>query len=145
MCRRQGPYAASTTLIILAPIFVAAGNYLLIGRLTRAALAEPHQRIFGVAPARVTKIFVGCDIVSFLVQAGGSGVAASGNWEGDDAKTGEDILLAGLATQVATFVFFVAMLLAFHRRVALVGERTDSPRGWRKVCSACTSLLASSS
>ncbi|KAF2099714.1 RTA1-domain-containing protein [Rhizodiscina lignyota] len=134
------PYAVSQTLIILAPIFVAAGNYLLIGRLIRAALDASHQRILRIQPHRITKIFVGCDIMSFLIQASGSGIAASVNWVGSTADIGQDVLLAGLGTQVATFVFFIAILVIFILRVKREGERADSPDGWRKVLySVCIS------
>lgn len=82
---------------------------------------------------RITKIFVCCDIFSFLIQASGSGIAASDNWSGDAATIGEYVLLAGLATQVATFLFFMAILIKFHMKVKHEGERSDAPKGWRKV------------
>lgn len=132
----QSPYAVSTTLIILAPIFVAAGNYLLISRLIRGALSPDNpvsRSIFRIPVIRITKIFVCCDILSFLIQASGSGIAASDNWSGDTADIGEDVLLAGLGTQVATFLAFMAILIKFHIKVRREGERDDAPVGWRKI------------
>ncbi|OCL14872.1 RTA1 like protein [Glonium stellatum] len=126
------PYAISSTLIILAPIFVAAGNYLLIGRLIRAVLDRNQHRILGVKAECITRIFVGCDIVSFLIQASGSGIASSGNWEGNNAKIGTNVLIVGLSTQVLTFVFFLVIVWAFGKNTKHY-TKPDALKGWRKV------------
>jgi len=126
------PYAISSTLIILAPIFVAAGNYLLIGRLIRAVLDQNQHRILGIRAERITRTFVGCDIASFLIQASGSGIASSGNWQDNNAKIGTDVLIAGLCTQVLTFVFFLVIIWAFGKS-AKQYTKPDAPKGWRKV------------
>ncbi|KAF2740860.1 RTM1-like protein [Polyplosphaeria fusca] len=129
------PYAVSSTLIIIAPVFIAAGNYLLIGRLIRAVLANDKHRVFLIPARLITRTFVGCDILSFLIQASGSGIASSGSWEGDEAKIGTNVLICGLATQVATFVWFLAIVLRFwwHTKV---GVKRDAPAGWFRVLQA---------
>ncbi|KAF2467091.1 RTA1-domain-containing protein [Lindgomyces ingoldianus] len=129
------PYAISSTLIIIAPVFVAAGNYLLIGRLIRAVLHPSHHRIFGIPAHLITKTFVGCDILSFLIQASGSGIASSGSWEGNTAKIGTNVLIGGLSTQVATFVWFLAIVMRFwsHTHAEV---KPDAPRGWFRVLQA---------
>ncbi|KAF2491019.1 RTA1 like protein [Lophium mytilinum] len=140
------PFAASSTLIILAPIFVAAGNYLLIGRLIRVVLPPPSasatatastssaKRIFGLRAQHITRIFVGCDVLSCLIQASGSGIASSGNWTGNSAKVGTDVLIAGLSTQVGTFVWFLAIVWRFSVLTKRGGLVVDgAPEGWLKV------------
>lgn len=42
------------------------------------------------------------------------------------------MLIAGLATQLAAFTFFVGVLRRFHQLANTEG-RADAPRGWRKV------------
>ncbi|KAJ9662804.1 hypothetical protein H2201_005885 [Coniosporium apollinis] len=126
------PYAVQSSLIILAPIFIAAGNYLLIGRLIRAVLVPSRHRILGLRADRITRTFVICDIISFLIQVSGSGLASSGDWEGDTATTGINVLIGGLATQVATFGFFLLILSSFHAQT-LQHTRRSAPRGWRRI------------
>ncbi|OCK85354.1 RTA1-domain-containing protein [Lepidopterella palustris CBS 459.81] len=129
------PYAISSTLIILAPIFVAAGNYLLIGRLICTVLDANKHRIFGIRADRITKTFVWCDVASCMIQASGSGIASSGNWSGSNAKVGTSVLITGLSTQVATFVWFLAVIVAFWRNTKH-HTKSDAPPGWRKVLHA---------
>lgn len=128
-------YAVSSTLIIIAPVFVAAGNYLLIGRLIRAVLPPSRHRIFLIPAHLITRTFVGCDILSFLIQASGSGIASSTSWEGNNAKIGTDVLVGGLSTQVATFVWFLCIVGRFWW-VAKTETREGAPRGWRRVLQA---------
>jgi hypothetical protein len=45
---RQTPYVVTLSLVVLAPVFIAAGNYLLIGRLIQAVLPQHQHRIFGL-------------------------------------------------------------------------------------------------
>lgn len=125
----------SSTLIIIAPVFVAAGNYLLIGRLIRAVLSSDKHRVFLISARYITKTFVGFDILSFLIQASGSGIAGSGSWEGDEAKIGTNVLIGGLGTQVATFVWFLSIVLRFWHHTKL-HIRPDAPVGWFRVFQA---------
>ncbi|KAK3316084.1 RTA1 like protein-domain-containing protein [Apodospora peruviana] len=108
-----GPFVATLSLIVLAPVFVTAGNYLLIGRLIQAILPPTRHRII----------------------CAGSGVASSKNWTGPTEKIGVNILIAGLGFQVVTFVAFMAIFGRFHflaRREATAA----APRGWQKLVRA---------
>ncbi|OAA51759.1 RTM1-like protein [Metarhizium rileyi] len=62
------PFVLTLNFTVLAPVFIAAGNYILISRLIRAVLPPSHHRILGVPGKRLTPIFVICDIVSFIFQ-----------------------------------------------------------------------------
>jgi hypothetical protein len=124
----QGSYATSASFIVIAPLFVAAADYILLGRLMLFVLPPNNQRLLGVNPRLITRVFVGCDIASLLIQCSGTGVASSQNWVGN---TGVDILIAGLATQLATNVVFMVLVVAFYKRVFV--ERVVSqqaPEGW---------------
>jgi hypothetical protein len=133
----KGPYASSQSLIVVAPLFIAAGNYLLIGRLILSVLPSRAHKIFGIPATRITKIFVGCDILSFLIQVSGSGIASSNNWEGNTKDIGVDVLITGLATQLLTIIIFIGVVGVFSKRAVWEGcARTDAPEGWEKVLAA---------
>ncbi|KFY03682.1 hypothetical protein O988_01308 [Pseudogymnoascus sp. VKM F-3808] len=129
------PYAVQSSLVIIAPIFIGAGDYMLVSRLCLAVLPSHLIRIYGFSTRKLTRIFISADIISFLIQVSGSGIASSGNWEGSNATLGQNVLIAGLATQLLTFLFFVGILRRFHQLANTEG-REDAPRGWRKVLHA---------
>jgi hypothetical protein len=84
--------------------------------------------------ARLTPIFVICDIVSFIIQVSGTGIASSQSWAGTTLTIGTNILIAGLSTQVATFAFFFAIVVKFHRLTMHDGIKRSAPGDrWRKV------------
>lgn len=120
---------------MLAPIFVAAGNYLLIGRLIRAVLPPTHHKIFRVPARLLTRIYVTFDIVCLCVQSSGSSLASSVGWTGNLSDIGINILLAGLSLQVLAFSTYLCILVRFHllsRSMAVSG----APEGWFKVLKA---------
>ncbi|KAI1073748.1 putative RTA1 domain protein [Whalleya microplaca] len=130
-----GSFATSTSLIVLAPIFVAAGNYLLIGRLIRAVLPPSHHRVLKVPARLLTRIFVSFDVVCFLVQSSGSSLASAYGWVGPTADIAINILLAGLALQVLAFSTYLCILTRFYylSRSMVVA---NAPLGWSKVLKA---------
>ena len=123
------------TLTVLAPIFIAAGNYLLISRLILAVLPPSNHRILKIPGRRLTPIFVVCDIIAFLIQGSGSGIASSDNWTGPNEKIGRYVLIGGLAFQLVAFGLF---LCVFRRSHVLANRKAiqNAPQGWRKVVRA---------
>ncbi|KAI8687270.1 hypothetical protein NCS56_00299500 [Fusarium sp. Ph1] len=127
-----GPFVNTLTFTVLAPVFIAAGNYLLISRLILAVLPPSRHRILKIPGRRLTPIFVACDIVAFLVQGSGSGIASSDNWQGQMEKIGRNVLIGGLAFQLLAFSLFLCVFRRFHvlaNRMAVDG----APKGWQKV------------
>jgi len=61
---------------------------------------------------RVGTIFIWSDVVTFLLQAGGGGLTASGN--ASSAKTGKTIALAGLIIQLVSYCLFTSLLIVFN-------------------------------
>ena len=92
----------------------------------------PHQRFFGINPLWLGRIFISSDITSFLTQGAGSGIASSGNWEGNTKDIGVNVLLTGLALQLATFTFYIVFMWRLVCRVRAVPE-ASFPEGARKV------------
>ncbi|EXJ67445.1 uncharacterized protein A1O5_09458 [Cladophialophora psammophila CBS 110553] len=121
-------YAVSASYIVISPIFVCATLYLLLTRLIRMSLpaeengGQKQQVFFRIPPAWLGRIFITSDIFSFLTQCSGSGIASSGNWEGDLKTVGTNVLLVGLSLQLATFSVFLVVLARFVRRVSRVGK-----------------------
>jgi hypothetical protein len=100
---------------VLAPIFFLAVNYVIFGRMLRSTLGLDsvcaRQKLAFLPPAKISAIFIGSDIVSFLVQAGGSGLASSSNI--NTVKIGLDVLLMGMALNLASFTLFISLVVYF--------------------------------
>ncbi|RHZ47503.1 hypothetical protein CDV55_101538 [Aspergillus turcosus] len=85
--------------LVLAPTFVAAGIYLTLKHII-LALGPEHSRL---KPQLFTWIFIGCDVGSLILQAAGGGVAAAaGSTDRKLLQAGDDIIITGIAFQVAT-------------------------------------------
>ncbi|CAN9176144.1 unnamed protein product [Alternaria alternata] len=104
------PYIIQSTLILLAPILFAASIYMILGRLIRRTDSAEYSLI---RVNWLTKIFVGGDILCFLIQAGGAGMLVSAN-DKDGFKRGENIILGGLILQILIFGFFVVVASIWH-------------------------------
>lgn len=123
-----GLYAASSSLIVISPIFICASLYLLLSRIILRCLPprsdlvarNKPQVFFGISPRWIGKVFVASDILSFMTQGAGTSIAAGGNWEGESATTGTNVLIFGLGLQLATFTVFLVALWLFVCRVRLV-------------------------
>jgi uncharacterized membrane protein len=73
---------------------------MILGRWIRATSAESYSII---RVNWVTKIFVGGDIFSFLVQALGAGMLSGAKTQ-NSKKRGETVILAGLIFQIIIFI-----------------------------------------
>ncbi|CZR58893.1 related to RTA1 domain protein [Phialocephala subalpina] len=122
------PYIVQALLILLAPILFAASVYMLLGRLIHATAAEAYCII---RVSWITKIFVGSDILCFLVQALGAGMLAGANSVASKNR-GKDVILAGLILQIVIFWFFLLVALVFHRRLRArpTGKSLDGGFSW---------------
>lgn len=128
----QTPFVLTLTLTVLAPVFIAAGNYMLISRLILAVLPPSKHRVLRIPGRRLTPIFVACDIIAFLVQGSGSGIASSNNWQGKEESIGRNVLIGGLAFQLIAFALFLSVFGRFHV-LANRHEVNDAPKDWRKL------------
>ncbi|CEL10485.1 hypothetical protein ASPCAL13604 [Aspergillus calidoustus] len=115
-----GLFSTSQTMIVLAPVFVCASLYILLSRIIRAVqpegIDEKEIRVLNgwIKVIWLPKIFVTLDILSMLTQGGGSGISASGEWEGTLLDIGIGVLIGGLALQLATFTVFLIVVIKFH-------------------------------
>ncbi len=102
--------------LILAPSFVAASIYLTIKYLVLYFGAE-----YSILKARwYPWLFIGCDILSIVMQAIGGGVSAAAtggnNNNANLLSTGNNLMIAGIAFQVATMGLAGILFLTFAIR-----------------------------
>ncbi|PKY01025.1 RTA1-domain-containing protein [Aspergillus campestris IBT 28561] len=122
----SGAFKLQIVTLILGPTFVAAAVYLTLKHIM-LALGPQHARL---RPQLFTWVFIGCDIGSLVLQAAGGGVAAgAGNTDQRLLKIGDDIIIAGIAFQVATMGVCGVLGVEFFLRV----WRSKSEEGGYKV------------
>ncbi|KAH8148533.1 uncharacterized protein LAJ45_07244 [Morchella importuna] len=123
----RGLFIAQFSLVVLAPVLIAAASYILFGRLLETVLpGGRNARSLGVPARWVTWIFLTGDITSFVLQGIGAGImsGASGGTNMKKMNTGRDVMLTGLAVQIVTFGFFIAATVRFDfksRSLATLG------------------------
>ncbi|KAB5592102.1 Protein RTA1 [Ceratobasidium theobromae] len=105
-------YIVEYLFVVLSPCAFLAADYILLGHLVQHLNAG--QYLF-IRPNRVTKIFLISDLVTFAVQACGGGMSTSNDL--DRLTTGQNLFLAGLAMQMASFALFSALYIVFLVRV----------------------------
>ncbi|KAF2492802.1 RTA1-domain-containing protein [Lophium mytilinum] len=108
----KGPYIIQVLGILLGPLLFAASIYMVLGRIILLTDGESHSII---RRKWLTAIFVCGDIFSFLVQAFGGALLASGTAK--DAKKGKNIILVGLFAQILFFTLFLINSLIFMTRL----------------------------
>ncbi|GHJ87964.1 hypothetical protein NliqN6_4366 [Naganishia liquefaciens] len=103
--------------LIMAPAFMAAGNYILLGRI----IPVLGTRYSFIHPTSYTIVFVFGDLVSLIVQAiGGGKASAAETLEG--ANAGARVMVGGVMFQMVVMIAYTAVLLAF-----VIRYRTDRP------------------
>jgi len=129
--------------LILSPSFFAAGIYLTLKHLVIYFGSEKSR----LRPQLYTWIFISCDIVSILAQAAGGGVASGETIS--LVNIGDDIMIAGIAFQVATMAVCLCLAADFafqvfrqygHRRpsIAEVQEGDELPGSFRYYVACCS-------
>ncbi|KAH7129829.1 RTA1 like protein-domain-containing protein [Dactylonectria estremocensis] len=99
--------------LLLGPALLAASIYMVLGRLIRLLEAE---RLSPINPKWLTKLFVLGDVLSFVTQGAGGAILARAK-SMSDLKLGENVIIAGLAIQIAFFGVFIVVICLFHYRI----------------------------
>jgi hypothetical protein len=94
-------FKMNVVLLTFAPAFYAAAIYASLAQIC-LALAPELSRL---RPRLYTRIFISCDVVSIILQAAGGGIASAAP-DFHVLEIGDNIMIAGLATQVATLLVF---------------------------------------
>ncbi|KAJ5278890.1 hypothetical protein N7478_004262 [Penicillium angulare] len=122
----KGPYIIQSLLILIAPAFLAASIYMLLGRIIRMIEAEKYALI---RVSWMTKIFVAGDVLSFLMQASGAGLMVSSS---SGPSLGEKVIIGGLFVQIIFFGFFTISAVIFQTRVSRspTGRSAELQKVW---------------
>jgi hypothetical protein len=128
-----GIYVPEELLIILAPIWINAFDYMLLGRMIYYFL--PEQSVLGLKAKRFALLFVLMDMAAFVVQAiGGVMLTGGSNIPEHTLRTGLHVYEAGLGIQEAFMAFFMFLAVLFHRRMLQLereGTLQKNTTSWR--------------
>lgn len=123
-------------LIVTAPVLISASIYVCLTKLITWAEAEgtdvsSRSRFLG--RKFILWTFISIDIVTTIMQVTGAGMIGGATSKQKDPKTGNDVLLAGLAIQTTAFAVFLVLLsiviFAICQEKSLIGKmkRQKSP------------------
>lgn len=101
-------------LILLAPLWINAYIYMLLGRMIHFFLVD--DRVFGLRARRITKCFVWFDVIAFLIQASG-GLMVTPEASVKTQKLGLNIYTAGVGVQLFFLAIFTSLAVGFQRRL----------------------------
>lgn len=90
--------------------------YMVVARLVHFLLPTESQKILGLSPRWLAKVFVAADVVSFFIQAAGGGMLAD-QGGGETVETGQRVYMAGIGVQLFFVVLFVVATVLFILRL----------------------------
>lgn len=124
----ETPFLIQIICLTIGPAFLAAGIYLCLSRIV-TTIGPEYSRI---KPLSYPKIFIPCDIISLVLQAVGGGMASVAIHNDKSTKSGDNVMIAGLAFQVATMFAFILISADFAWRTfrirKLLPQTTQSER-----------------
>lgn len=95
---------------------------------------SPTRKVWVFSPSILALIFVTLDILSFVIQLVGGGMAGPGA-SADSQKKGLDIYMGGIGMQEGFIVLFLGLVVKFHRdqlQAQRLGRLTaDKAVGWK--------------
>ncbi|KAJ5205255.1 ZIP metal ion transporter [Penicillium cf. griseofulvum] len=129
-------YVLQFSLIILAPVLMAACCYILFSRILFLIVPREARtfRLCWVPPQFITPIFVGFDILALLLQLGGAVMITSVDAADKDAKnklnTGKHVAQIGVVIQLVAFGLFAVAAVRFNftskRFISSLSERFEN-------------------
>lgn len=108
---------------MVAPVFFSASIYTILTFLINAV----GRQYSPLPPRGVLLIFIISDVVATIVQIAGAASIGKAESNRKDPTTANNILLAGLAFQVFSFLVFIILLTIFLYRVRKVSAATMMP------------------
>ncbi|KAM4065470.1 RTA1 like protein [Hirsutella rhossiliensis] len=98
-------------LVLLSPLWVNAFAYMVFARVVN--FFSPTKKVWVLSPSILAIVFVSLDIVSFVIQLIGGGMAGPGS-SPESQKKGIDIYMGGIGMQEGFIVLFVGLIVKFH-------------------------------
>ena len=105
------PYMMQQAFIIVAPIFIAYTQYVLLGKIIERVDESSSPIKHGI----IAKVFVGSDIVTFIIQGGASSLLVAVPTQ---ALLAQNLLVAGVVLQVVSFLCYLSIAIIFYVRVS---------------------------
>ncbi|KAK2732942.1 hypothetical protein FQN57_002427 [Myotisia sp. PD_48] len=135
---QKGVAIPSFILIALAPLWINAYVYMVLGRMVHFFL--PDKQCFGISARKLTLIFVLLDVIAFLVQGSSSSLMTSDT--PSTTRIGINIYMGGIGLQELFVLLFTALSIRFHKKMA-IAEQIQAPLyPWRSLLYAVYAGLA---
>ncbi|EDU42147.1 RTA1 domain containing protein [Pyrenophora tritici-repentis] len=119
-------------LVLVAPIWVNAFAYMVFARIVH--FYSPTRKVWYLSPSVLALVFVTLDIVSFVIQLVGGGMAGPGATP-EAQRKGLNLYMGGIGMQEGFIVLFTGLVIKFHRdqiQAERVGRlAADKIGGWR--------------
>lgn len=139
--QQNSGYATSHQLLyLLAPLWINAFAYMTIARMVHYFL--PDKTVWRIRGVSLAKYFVWADVLAFLVQAVG-GIMATPQAGADVIKIGLNVYMGGMGLQEAFILFFIGLMVVFHRRARTLDAYAGAKRcqDWRPLLYALYGAL----
>ncbi|KAF7198432.1 Efflux pump himE [Pseudocercospora fuligena] len=124
-------FKLSVVVLTFAPAFYAAGIYYTLKHIC-LTFGPTFSRL---RPAMYTWIFISCDVFSIILQAIGGGIASASSTT-TILRVGDNVMITGLAVQVATMIAFAILAadygFAVRRNKHRLNPETETLRSSRK-------------
>ncbi|PVF93522.1 RTA1-domain-containing protein [Serendipita vermifera] len=109
---QASPYLMQIITLIIAPAWFSAGCYAVTGAFIHRIGREQSP----LGARAFNYIFVGCDMVSIVLQGVGGATAGKEADRGETPEKGRAIMLAGIVFQLASMLVFVFLSVQFYKR-----------------------------
>jgi len=122
-CLNTNAFIVTTVAILIAPIFLATVNYVVVGKLLKAT----GKSVLCIKASHATCFFLTADILCFLIQCSAAALLTSKNPSQQDQ--GKSIVLLGLGLQLFFFTgfAFIALYMAFSKKFSMMTNQTLRP------------------
>ncbi|KAJ7307799.1 RTA1 domain protein [Mycena albidolilacea] len=123
-----GLVLVSQILVLMAPLWVNAFDYIVLGRMIHFFL--PSHSILGVSGSLLGIVFVMLDVVSFVVQLIGGSIAGPTAPESEVFK-GIHIYMGGIGLQQFFIFIFLGLAARLHRQLQSLESNGTGKKNWR--------------
>ncbi|ODV90245.1 hypothetical protein CANCADRAFT_24188 [Tortispora caseinolytica NRRL Y-17796] len=122
------PFLIQIICLTIAPAFMMGGVYNIVGKIV---VIYGQNLVSHFKPATYSYVFIALDIVCLILQGAGGGMAAVALQNYENIDPGTNIMIAGIALQVAVMVLFmlVSLLIYFRiRKASKAGYYSAKPK-----------------
>lgn len=131
-------YVVQYFFIVVAPVILAVAIYVSLSRMI-ALVGRQYSPV--LAPKAILAIFIVCDVIATITQIAGAAMIGAASSKYKSTDTANNILLVGLAFQVASFAVFLALLTVFIVRTRGVARAHPGLRKFSAVLFAAALLV----